>query len=237
MTARPVPALIEFLALGGPVVWILLVFSHAVLAIAIGKLWQFARSGLFGGAATERIASALGEFRLAGAEPALGTLESVRAPAAALLRQALLHLQRGKLPESRLQDELSRLAQEQLSVLRRFLRPLDVMANAATLLGLFGTVLGMITAFQQLQAAGTQVDPALLSGGIWVALLTTAVGLAVAIPATILYNWLDSVVENCAAQMQDSVARLFTLEAERRSGDVVAFDAPAHAVKSHAASA
>jgi biopolymer transport protein ExbB len=110
------------------------------------------------------------------------------------------------------------------------------MANAATLLGLFGTVLGMITAFQELQSAGSQVDPALLSGGIWVALLTTAVGLAVAIPATILYNWLDGIVENCAARMQDSVAQLFTLEAERRSADVVAFGAP-HAVKAHAASA
>jgi biopolymer transport protein ExbB len=56
------------------------------------------------------------------------------------------------------------------------------------LLGLFGTVLGMVEAFRQLELAGSQVDPAVLSGGIWQALLTTAVGLAVAIPAVLAHN-------------------------------------------------
>ena len=59
-------------------------------------------------------------------------------------------------------------------------RLLDSVAQLAPLLGLFGTVLGMIEAFQSLQDAGSQVDPSLLAGGIWVALLTTAVGLALA---------------------------------------------------------
>ncbi len=236
MNTSPLDEIVEFLVLGGPVVWILVAFSHAVLAIALGKLWQFTRLGMFGASGRQRTTVALEQYRTGGPAAALAVLEGERSPAAAILRQALLHLQRGKLGEQRLQDELSRLAQAQLNTLRRFLRPLDVMANAATLLGLFGTVLGMITAFQELQAAGSQVDPALLSGGIWVALLTTAVGLAVAIPATILYNWFDGSVEGCAARMQDGVAQLFTLEAERCGADVVAFGAP-HAVKTHAASA
>ena len=233
MDTSPSNDIAEFLVLGGPVVWILVGFSHAVLAIALGKLWQFARLGLFGASGPQRTAAALEQYRIGDAAAALATFDGERSPPAAIMRQALLHLQRGKLGEQRLQDELSRLAQAQVNTLRCFLRPLDVMANAATLLGLFGTVLGMITAFQQLQAAGSQVDPALLSGGIWVALLTTAVGLAVAIPATILYNWFDGMVEGCAARMQDGVAQLFTLEAERRSADVVAFGAP-HAVTAHA---
>lgn len=236
MTHSLLDRAIEFLALGGPVVWVLTAFSHAVLAIALAKLWQFGRLGLFGASAAQRVAAALGQYRLTGAPAAIATLTGERSPAATILQQALLHLQHGKLSEQRLQDELSRLAQRQINHLRRFLRPLDVMANAATLLGLFGTVLGMITAFRELQAAGSEVDPALLSGGIWVALLTTAAGLAVAIPATLLYNWLDATVEGCAAGMQDGVAQLFTLEAECHGGDVVAFAAP-HAVKTHAASA
>lgn len=236
MNAFALDDIVEFLVLGGPVVWILVAFSHAVLAIAMGKLWQFARAGMFGARGPQRVTLALGQYRQAGADAAIVALEGERSPAGMMLHQALLLLRQGKLGEQRLQDELSRLAQTQLNELRRFLRPLDVMANAATLLGLFGTVLGMITAFQELQSAGSQVDPARLSGGIWVALLTTAVGLAVAIPATILYNWLDGIVEGSAARMQDSVAQLFTLEAERRSADVVAFGAP-HAVKAHAASA
>jgi biopolymer transport protein ExbB len=64
-------------------------------------------------------------------------------------------------------------------------RLLDSVAQLAPLLGLFGTVLGMIEAFQSLQDAGAQVDPSILAGGIWVALLTTAVGLVVAMPTAL----------------------------------------------------
>lgn len=65
------------------------------------------------------------------------------------------------------------------------------MAQLAPLLGLFGTVLGMISAFQALQQAGAQVDPSILAGGIWVALLTTAVGLAVAMPTSVALSWFE----------------------------------------------
>ncbi len=74
----------------------------------------------------------------------------------------------------------------------RGLRVLDLTAQLAPLLGLFGTVLGMIEAFQTLQEAGSTADPSLLAGGIWVALLTTAVGLCVAIPASVVLAWFDS---------------------------------------------
>ncbi len=56
----------------------------------------------------------------------------------------------------------------------------------------------MIEAFRQLEAAGNQVNPAILSGGIWEALLTTAVGLAVAIPAVVALNWLERRIERLA---------------------------------------
>ena len=73
--------------------------------------------------------------------------------------------------------------------LERGFRLLDTVAQLAPLLGLFGTVLGMIEAFQALQDAGSSVDPSLLAGGIWVALLTTA---AVAMPTSIVLSWFES---------------------------------------------
>ncbi|MEM6578697.1 MAG: MotA/TolQ/ExbB proton channel family protein, partial [Pseudomonadota bacterium] len=79
-----------------------------------------------------------------------------------------------------------------LAGLERGFRLLDTIAQLAPLLGLFGTVLGMIEAFQSLQQAGSAVDPSLLAGGIWVALLTTAVGLAVAMPTSMILAWLES---------------------------------------------
>ena len=68
---------------------------------------------------------------------------------------------------------------------------------------MLGTVLGMIRAFAQLERAGRVVDPAILSGGIWEALLTTAVGLAVAIPALAALAWLDGQVDGVRRQLSD----------------------------------
>ena len=78
------------------------------------------------------------------------------------------------------------------------------------MLGLFGTVLGMIKAFQRLEEAGSQVNPAILSGGIWEALLTTAAGLAVAIPAVAALNWLESKLDRLTHHMEDGLTRVFT---------------------------
>ena len=97
-----------------------------------------------------------------------------------------------------------------LQNMRAWFRPLEVIASLAPLLGLFGTVLGMITAFQQLESAGNQVNPAILSGGIWVALLTTAVGLAVAMPVVVILNWLERRVDRLAHNMDNYVIQLFT---------------------------
>ena len=90
-----------------------------------------------------------------------------------------------------------------------------MIAALSPLLGLFGTVLGMIEAFHRLEDAGTAVDPAVLSGGIWEALLTPAAGLAVAIPAIIALNWLEHRIDNFKLAMEDAMTRIFTTQAIR----------------------
>jgi len=89
-------------------------------------------------------------------------------------------------------ERLAAEAEARFATLEGGFRALDSVAQLSPLLGLFGTVLGMIDAFQSLQSAGSQVDPSLLAGGIWVALLTTAVGLAVAMPTAMVLSWLES---------------------------------------------
>ena len=71
-------------------------------------------------------------------------------------------------------------------------------------LGVLGTVTGMIRAFMQVQNLGGSVDASVLAGGIWEALITTAAGLAIGIPALIFYNWLQSKVEHHVFEMQES---------------------------------
>jgi biopolymer transport protein ExbB len=124
--------------------------------------------------------------------------------------------------EASLKEELERYALGRLHELRAFLRPLEVIATLSPLLGLLGTVLGMIVAFQQMEAAGRQVDPTVLSGGIWQALLTTAVGLAVAIPVVAVHSWLERKTDRVAHHMNDAVTRVFTQYGVRDSLPVVA---------------
>jgi len=86
-------------------------------------------------------------------------------------------------------------AETRFAKLERGFRFLDSVAQLSPLMGLFGTVLGMISAFQALQDAGSQVDPSILAGGIWVALMTTAVGLAVAMPTSVVLSWFETRME------------------------------------------
>ena len=79
----------------------------------------------------------------------------------------------------------------------------------APLLGLFGTVLGMIDAFRALQAAGDAVDPSVLAGGIWVALLTTAAGLGVAMPTSLALTFFESRAARERARIDLALESLF----------------------------
>jgi len=197
--------LVDFMAVGGPVVWILSAFSVVALSIVLLKLWQFARLRPESSADVEQ---GLALWRQGETTAALAQL-NVRRPVAELVELAMRGLSMHRDREL-LREELTRLATQRLSQLRAWLRPLEVIATLSPLLGLLGTVLGMIVAFQQMEAAGSQVDPSVLSGGIWQALLTTAVGLAVAIPVMTLHNWLERKVERVAILMNDAVTQVFT---------------------------
>jgi len=87
---------------------------------------------------------------------------------------------------------------------------LQVIATIAPLLGLLGTVFGMIEAFQQMEMAGKNVDPSVLSGGIWEALLTTAVGLSVAIPIVVFESYFRNIIENFKNNIESAVTKVLT---------------------------
>ena len=114
-----------------------------------------------------------------------------------------------KLPEDRAREETARVAKREIANAGGGLRALELIATIAPLLGLLGTVLGMISAFQALQQAGSQADPALLAGGIWEALLTTAAGMAVAIPASAALTWFEAVIDRIRRDVEDAATRLF----------------------------
>lgn len=199
-------ALADLVAFGGPVVAILLIMSVIALTIVIVKLWQFARMRI----RDRRTArAALNIYQGGNIEAAINMARRSPNPAAQVVACAIESRERN-LPEAMIREELMRMGYEQLEAMRSWFRPLEVIASLAPLLGLFGTVLGMIEAFQDLQQAGSQVDPAVLSGGIWQALLTTAVGLGVAMPVIVVLNWFERRVDRLAHDMDNIVTQVFT---------------------------
>ncbi len=199
----------EFLTVGGPVVWVLSIMSVVALTIILLKMWQFTVLRPERRAALEQ---SLQLWRNGDAIAAMRHLPS-KHPISQVALIAMDGLSKGTTEVTLLKDELNRVATQQLDQLRAYLRPLEVIATLSPLLGLLGTVLGMIVAFQQMEAAGSQVDASVLSGGIWQALFTTAVGLSVAIPVVAVHNWLERKTDRVATLMNDVVTQIFTQQA------------------------
>lgn len=197
----------SFLLLGGPVIWLLALFSLVATTAVLLKIWQFwIQQQLAGNVAEQALIAA---ERQSPSQARLLLRGSRNPQSRVLLRAVQLH-EEGLLGLDELRTECLRCARARIGELASGMRVLEVIANLAPLLGLFGTVLGMIEAFRAMEAAGARVDPSLLSGGIWQALLTTAVGLAVAIPVSLAHSWLERRVEVEAANLQDKLERLMT---------------------------
>lgn len=197
-------ALLDFLVRGGPAMVAIAFLSVLTLALILWKIWDLARLGAWAGHVSE---AALAEWRAGQSQAALARLAPRKGLRARMAHRAMSSLEH--LPEPAAREETVRLARAGLMDARRGLRALDLIATIAPLLGLLGTVLGMIEAFQALQDAGNRADPAALAGGIWQALLTTAAGMAVAIPASMALSWFDSVTDRMQAGMEDLATRIF----------------------------
>ena len=92
--------------------------------------------------------------------------------------------------------------EEEVRNLSRYIQALATIGNIAPLLGLLGTVIGMIKAFMVIQQMGGNVNAAVLAGGIWEAMLTTAIGISVALPAMVAHSYLVSRIDRYEARLQ-----------------------------------
>ncbi|WP_011580777.1 MULTISPECIES: MotA/TolQ/ExbB proton channel family protein [Chelativorans] len=193
MPAGLIDSIASLLELGGIVVALILVLSIFAVAIILLKFAQFWRERVGRHRGAER---ALHAWFHAGHGEARRMVEGDRSPAGEALAASMRLAAMRNVPKDAIEDEVARIALSRLHDLQRGFRALDAIAQISPLLGLFGTVLGMIEAFRQLQNAGNAVDPSMLAGGIWVALLTTAAGLAVAMPVSLLLTWFETRVEN-----------------------------------------
>ncbi|XDA96735.1 MotA/TolQ/ExbB proton channel family protein [Sulfitobacter sp. LCG007] len=195
---------LTFLRNGGPAIWAIAALSVVTFALILWKAWRLALLGAWSRGKSGQAVEAYLRGDMPKALDLVDGRRGIRSQVMATTLRSLRHLS-----SDAAREETARVAKRQLASARDGLGALELIATVAPLLGLLGTVLGMIAAFQALQEAGSRADPALLAGGIWEALLTTAAGMAVAIPASAALTWFEAVVEQVRRDIEDNATRVF----------------------------
>ena len=201
----------SLLDLGGPVVYILLLLSIYALAVILYKLHVFYKVEFFN---NENLSASIDLWMSDKKKEAYDQLNETHNPESEVISftmyQLLKHKNISQKVESDVREEISRLSEERIDYYSSKLDSLQVIAAIAPLLGLLGTVFGMIEAFQQMESAGKSVDPSILSGGIWEALLTTAAGLSVAIPIVVVESYFRSLINKFKRNVENGVTKILT---------------------------
>ena len=193
---------------GGPTIWLLFLASSVAVAVVVDRLLHFHRAQIN---SMEFLAGIRNVLRRANVVEALSICEAMPGPVARLVKIAILNRDKGRegvrealedaglLEVPRLEDKLGLLA---------------TIAHLSPLLGLLGSVLGFIKLFMVLQADGAHARLEQLSGGIWEALISTAVGLAVAIPSYAAYNYLVNRVNMIVLDMERAATEAINIVTE-----------------------
>lgn len=197
--------IIAFLNIGGPALWVIAGLSVVTLGLILWKLWRLSLMGAWRRSASEK---AVALWQKGQHDAALSSIQHRKGLRARVVKAAMQADRTLHSDDAR--DETARVARAALMYAGSGLRALDLIATIAPLVGLLGTVLGMIDAFQALQDSGARADPSALAGGIWEALLTTAAGMAVAIPASMALSWFDSINDRLAHDFDDLATRILT---------------------------
>ncbi|MFQ5840211.1 MAG: MotA/TolQ/ExbB proton channel family protein [Candidatus Methylomirabilales bacterium] len=189
------PTLIGLLGRGGILMAPLLLFSILSLWIFLERFYHLKRADGKAGYLFKAVADLILRRDWEGA---LQRTRQCPGPVAAVFSELLEQRLKGK-PDL---EELATIqGKEELRRLTVRLPLLNLIAGLAPLIGLLGTVMGMVKAFQKVAASPGAVNPSLLASGIWEALLTTVAGLMVAIPAFLFHHYLDQKVKEYAFQM------------------------------------
>jgi len=198
---------------GGIVMYILAGFSIVAAAVIVERLIALRRAGINVNEFLAKVRKALMVNR--SIREAIKVCEEYRGPVASIMKAGLLKFGQ---PKDDIEKTIENAALYEMSRLERFLVVLATIANVAPLLGFFGTVVGMINAFDALAAAGLS-NPGLVAIGIKVALFTTAGGLGVAIPVQLVYNYFMSRINRFVRDIETSTNMLLETFGEmERSG-------------------
>ena len=197
--------MIEILEKGGVIMWLILALSLIAAVLIIERLFYFRKIRVDEEKMISRLKTTLkkGHF-----DEALSICENNPSPITNLMKVGIEH--RGYSPET-IKNSIMDAANLEIPRMEKHLPALGTITHIAPLLGLLGTVTGNISAFGVLGKFGAVGDPGILAKGISEALLTTAAGLIVAIPAIIFYNYLVNKVNHTILWLENRVNELVLL--------------------------
>ena len=193
-----------FLA-GGPVMWPILLCSIFALAIALEKFWHLHKISIY---TQDFLNKILDKMKHRDTKEALQICDNTKSPIANILKAGILKYDR---PRPQIIEAIEDASLYEIPRIEKNLTALATIAHVSPLLGLLGTVTGMVRCFQVIQAKATTfhpVSPGDLAGGIWEALLTTVAGLIVAIPTFVAYNYLVSRINHYILEMEKASTEL-----------------------------
>jgi biopolymer transport protein ExbB len=186
-------------AAGWPI-WPLIIASIVALALIFERLWSLRQATVAPAGMVDHV---LAEFRQSGATPELLQRTASRGPLGRILAAGLANV---KAPRPVMKEAIEEVGRVVTHDLERFLPTLGTLAAAAPLLGLLGTVIGMIEIFGSQSASGS--NPIQLARGISIALYNTALGLIVAIPSLMFYRYFRAKVDGLIVEMEQQAIKL-----------------------------
>lgn len=191
----------EIVKAGGPVMWPIIICSIGAAAIILERLWTLQEKRVIPRSLTDKVWKLVETRTLT--DRHITALEH-NSPLGRVLASGLMNRDRGR---EIMKEVIEDTGRHVVHELERFLNALGTIAAITPLLGLLGTVTGMVSAFEAITAEGVG-DARVLSGGIGEALLTTAAGLIVAIPALIGYRYLRGRVDALVIEMEKEAIKL-----------------------------
>ena len=184
----------EFLRAGGPVLWLIVLFGLIAVFVFLEKLFQFRRNQVN---VRELVTGLVNVLKRDAMIEAITLCDTTPGPVAKLLNAAIQAYQNDDDIKSAVEDT----AKTELTKLESRINILSTIANVAPLLGLLGTVIGMYNTFNDISSSNG-MSLASLSGGVKEALIATAAGLCVAIPAHLSCNYLITRVQTLCSDME-----------------------------------
>lgn len=185
--------------------WPILLCSLITIAVIIEKYIMLSKSNIDPKQLMIKIRSSLSRNDIASAVDAC---TKIKAPVANILKHGVVNYQYG---QQAVKEAIELAGKEEIFHLEKRLSVLANMAGTAPMLGFLGTVTGMIAVFHTIEQLGGNVNPSILAAGIWEAMLTTAFGLIVGIPALYFYNYFVAKVNRFVFEIENSAEEFMSL--------------------------